>query len=221
MSVLFIIYVNDYYHASTEMNHYLKSDSLVKVKKIKEGYFFDGSGEDEALIFYPGAKVEASSYSRIMYELSSNGIDCFLLEMPFHLAFFGINKPDKIIKDYKYDRYILSGHSLGGIAATSYLLKNQDKIDTIIYLASYPNKKLPDSTKSLSIYGSNDQVLSMESYNKSKNNFSSISREEIIKGANHANFANYGNQKGDGKATISKIKQQDLTVEYIKDFVNN
>lgn len=213
------IYLNIYYHADKEVYDYLKNTEEVKVTKISDGYFFDGYGENDAIIFYPGAKVETESYATLMYKIAKEGIDCFLINMPFRIAFFGSNKASDIIKEYKYDNYIMMGHSLGGVVATSYLNKHEDKVNTIIYLASYPNEKLNENTKMLSIYGSEDKVLSKKAYENSKDNWSSIAVEFKIEGGNHANFANYGNQKGDGTSTIDRETQQNLTVSKIVEFI--
>ena len=37
----------------------------------------------------------------------------------------------------------------------------------------------------------------------------------IIMGGNHAQFGNYGHQSGDGQATISSQQQQNQTVQFI------
>ena len=215
-----LFYVNDYYHADKVSFDYLKTNDKVKVTKISDGYFFDGYGNNKAIIFYPGAKVETESYSKLMYDLADNGVDCFLIDMPLRIAFLGKNKADEIIDNYKYDEYIMMGHSLGGVVATLYLNDN-NKTKSIIYLASYPNNELKKDTKMLSIYGSNDKVLSKESYNKSKPNWSDNYLEYVIDGGNHSGFANYGEQKGDGKANIDNIEQQQLAVNKILEFVNN
>ena len=41
-----------------------------------------------------------------------------------------------------------------------------------------------------------------------------------LKGANHANYGNYGVQSGDGTATISAEEQQDIAVKAIVDFMS-
>lgn len=51
------IYLNNYYHSEDEVNKYLIINDLVEVKKIIEGYLFDGKGSRDAIIFYPGAKI--------------------------------------------------------------------------------------------------------------------------------------------------------------------
>jgi hypothetical protein len=43
----------------------------------------------------------------------------------------------------------------------------------------------------------------------------------VIEGGNHAQFGNYGKQKGDPDATISREEQQDKAVEAIKEFLEN
>ena len=40
-------------------------------------------------------------------------------------------------------------------------------------------------------------------------------KEIVIDGGNHSSFADYGNQKGDGEATISVDEQVGRTVEEI------
>lgn len=41
----------------------------------------------------------------------------------------------------------------------------------------------------------------------------------VIEGGNHAQFGNYGKQKGDSDAMISSEEQQDMAVEAIKEFL--
>ena len=53
-----IYYVNDYYHADSEALKYLNGSENVSVSKVSNTLFVDGPGNDTALIFYPGAKVE-------------------------------------------------------------------------------------------------------------------------------------------------------------------
>ena len=212
------LYLNDYYK-SYQVDEYLKSNDLISIKKIDNGYFFDGEGKDHALILYPGAKVEYTSYAPLMYKLASNGVDCFLIEMPFNIAFFNPNAADSIIDNYKYNNWFIGGHSLGGVVASSYANKN-DKIEGIIFLASYSTKPLNDNLRILSIYGDLDGVLNKKSYNKSKKNWNDNYIEYVIEGGNHAGFASYGNQKKDNKATITNEEQQNITVEKIIDFIN-
>ena len=86
-------------------------------------------------------------------------------------------------------------------------------------LASYPNKKIPNNIKVLSVYGTNDKVLNMKKYKKSKKYLPNNYKEIKIDGGNHANYGNYGSQKYDGKSSITKGEQQDITVKSIVEFI--
>lgn len=211
------IYLGIYYHADSSVKEYLKSSEDVTVVKKKGYYFFDGKASNKAIIFYPGAKVEYTSYAPLMYKLAESGIDTFLVDMPFNIAFLGSNKASKIIDSYSYESFYISGHSLGGTVASIYAANNKDKIKGVILLASYSTKSL-DNLECLSIYGSNDGVLNKKKYDENKKNLDKNYKEVVIEGGNHANFGNYGNQKGDKKSTISKDSQQKLTIDAINDF---
>ena len=217
VSILIILLLNgiNNYGATDEAIKYLKSTDVVKVSKIDEGYYFDGPGSETAIIFYPGARVEYTSYAKLMYRLAENGEDTFLLGMPLNFAFLGINKPDSIIEKYDYSNYYLSGHSLGGVAASMYTSSNPDKIKGLIMLSSYPTKKLPDGIEYISIYGSEDKVLNIDKYNDSKKYFPDNYKEYVIEGGNHAGFGNYGNQKGDGISKITSDEQEEYVIKLL------
>lgn len=216
----FFVYFADYYHGTEVAASSLKSDGDVNVSRIDGGYYFDGPGEDAAMIFYPGAKVESMAYGNLMRTIAENGVDCFLVEMPFNFAFFGSDKADSIVDSYNYSRWAMSGHSLGGIVAAAYAADNNDRIGYMVLLASYPNVKIDDDIKMLSIYGDRDGVLNMESYEDARKFWNGNSTEEIIIGANHGGFGDYGLQKGDNNATISALEQQNRTAMLIVDFLD-
>ena len=56
-----------------------------------DGIFFDGPGEDEVFIFYPGASIDPSAYSSIMTMLAERGVDGFVIKMPADMAVLGMN----------------------------------------------------------------------------------------------------------------------------------
>ncbi len=195
----------------------MENNSDVLVVKTSNGLLFDGKGNESALIFYPGAKVEYTSYAPLLKNISSRGIDCYAVEMPFNLAFLGQNSADDIIKNSSYEHYFISGHSLGGAMAAFYI-NGTNNTDGLILFAAYPSSEIEKPV--LSIYGSCDKVLNMDKYNKSKSLIKGNFTECIIDGANHAQFGYYGNQSGDGKALISAKLQQNQTVNKIISFID-
>ena len=212
-----LLYFSVYYHAGESARAALPEAS-VKLGAVN-ARFFDGPGEDSALIFYPGAKVEAAAYAPLMAKLSEAGVDCFLVEMPLRFAFLRINAADRITAAYDYQNWIMAGHSLGGVAASLYTAKHPDSIAGLVMLASYPTQKL-ENLPYLSIYGENDGVLNRESYEKSRALWPDGAREQVIPGGNHAGFADYGPQRGDGEAAITPAEQQARTAEAISDWIN-
>lgn len=212
-----IYYVNDYSHADDVAQKYMNGTDDVSVIKTGNGLLLDGPGNDTALIFYPGAKVEYTSYLPLLTQISGNGTDCFLVEMPFNLAFMGINSADDIIKEYDYGHYVMSGHSLGGVMAAQYV-NETNNTDALILLGAYSTKHIDKPV--LSIYGSQDKVLNMEAYNENHQLISKNLTEVVIDGGNHAQIGNYGNQQGDGIAKITPQKQQDEITEEIINFLN-
>lgn len=209
-----IIYVSNYYKAQ-KIENYLKSNNQVKVIKKDNYYYFDGKGQETAFIFYPGGKVESTSYAPLLNKLASSGIDCFLVNMPFNLPILNKDAAEKIIENNNYNNWYIGGHSLGGV--TSSLYKNK-LIDGYIFLASYPTTNM--NKRVLLIRGDQDGVLKLKGYNESKDNWGKDYKEVIIKGGNHSNFGNYGLQKKDNKSTISREKQQEQTNNEIINYIN-
>jgi hypothetical protein len=134
-----------------------------------------------------------------------------------HMAIFDMNAADRITDNSNYDTWIKSGHSMGGIAAAKYAC-DHDNVDGVVLLASYPTSQLPESTALLSIYGTEDNVLELKAYEESKKYFPSNSTEVVLDGGNHSQFGNYGDQTGDGTATISGDEQQSKTAKAILEF---
>lgn len=216
LAVIFVCYTNNYYHADESVQEYLHDNSSVYTTKISDGLYLDGPGNDTAMIFYPGAKVEYTAYLPMLSKLCEQGIDCFLIKMPFNLAFFGQNKSKQIMDSYEYSHWYLSGHSLGGAMAASYASKHLENLDGLVLLAAYPTKNLKsDSFSVLSIYGSEDGVLNKEKVTDKKKLMPTDYTEICIEGGNHSQFGNYGDQKGDHTAKISQEDQQNQTVDAI------
>lgn len=220
LGVLLIWYGNDSYPAAAEAVQALEDTDVVAVKEIGDGILFDGAGEDAALIFYPGAKVEYTAYAPVMKMLAEEGIDCFLLEMPYHMAIFGMDRAGDIMEQYTYDSWYLGGHSLGGAMAASYASGHPEQLNGLVLLAAYPTKPLPEEgMRVLSLYGSEDGVLNMEKLAQGEQYMPEDAVTFCIEGGNHAGFGSYGDQKGDGKARITGEEQWKETVVQIRNMM--
>ena len=218
----FLIYTSNYYKAK-DVDSYLKSDDYVIVDSKNNNIWFSPKNEvkEEGFIFYQGALVEKEAYAPIMYKLARDGYTSVLIDMPFKLAFFGTNYASEITLNNKDINWYIGGHSLGGAMAANYYYSHSNSVSGLVLLAAYSTKDLTIKEQSyvLSIYGSCDNVLSKEKYDKYKSNISSNLFEYCIEGANHSGFASYGAQAKDGKNTISKEEQWNITINYIEKFM--
>lgn len=210
----FYIYTLDYYRADNFAVQTVGSnpDRIQRNENLTVFYPEKQSDRNTGLIFYPGGKVEAIAYAPLLKKLSQNGITCVLVEMPFNLAVFNISAADRIYAKFpEIENWYLAGHSLGGAMASSYVGKNSNKLNGLILLGAYPinNADLPV----LAIFGSEDIQLD-------RSKLEGVQNKLQIAGGNHAFFGNYGEQKGDGTALITREEQQAQTVEAMITFIN-
>lgn len=221
--VAFLSYVSVYYHADQSVQQYLQSSDTVTVSRAKEGWYFDGPGTEDAIVFYPGAKVEETAYAPLMFRLARNKVDCYLVKMPLRLAFLDEDVAGSVISSYQHETWYIMGHSLGGSMAAMYAADQEEDEDPdntlsgIIFLASYSTTDL--DIPALSVYGSEDGVLNRESYESDKAHLKGGLTEKVIAGGNHGQFGNYGHQSGDGTALISADEQQKETADSILEWI--
>lgn len=211
-------YVNDYYKADIEAIEAFSCGENILGEVLEDrSIVFAPEDASAGFIFYPGGKVEYSSYVPLMQECAEQGILCVLVEMPFNLAVFDINAAEGIQEQYPQIKdWYIGGHSLGGSMAASYLEKNTDDFEGLILLGSYSTADLSETElQVISIYGSEDEVMDRGKYNKYKGNLPEGYEEMVIEGGCHAYFGMYGKQEGDGIPTISNEEQIYLTAEQI------
>ncbi len=241
--VAFKIYTANYYRA----DHKIIS-AMENLLDNEVNYYADDDGavfipEQEAIkaviVFYPGGKVEYNSYYSLMYELTSHGYLCLLPKMPENLALLNVNAVEGLLEGYEeyYEiadvDWYLAGHSLGGVAAATYLYRTLDESSDgsgtetsnyrgLILCASYPTSDFSNTDlRLLSIYGSEDRVLNMDKYKVSKSLWPEDSTEYIIDGGIHSYFGSYGIQSGDGDPAITNETQIKITADVISEWIDS
>lgn len=214
------LYLGDYYPADTEAMEAFAPAAPVVSEEWKDGTVVirpEGRDTIAGLIFYPGGKVEHTAYTPLMEALASEGILCVLVEMPFRLAVLDVSAAEGIPEAFpEVERWYLGGHSLGGSMAASYLASHTEGFEGLILLGSYSTADLSGTELSvLSVYGSEDGVLDREKYAEYRPNLPEGFTETVIEGGNHAYFGAYGEQDGDGTATVTPAEQLRQTAEAI------
>ena len=218
-----LMYANDYYHAEPVARKAMQGSDVVEVKD-KGGYYrfstpvtssYKGPEHGNGIIFYPGGKVEETAYAPMLLELAEQGYEVYLVKMPAKLAIFGMNAAEDIIEDAAHIKeWTMMGHSLGGAMAASFSANHDAQIDQLVLLAAYSTEDLKDKEiEVFSFYGTEDKVLNMEKYEEYYSNLPEDVVEEVIEGGNHANYAHYGAQDGDGEAMITREEQQECVLD--------
>ncbi len=213
------VYFGTYSRATPEAAALLQGSDAVQVNAIYGGWLLDGPGTRDALIFYPGGKVEATAYLPLLTTLAADGIDCFLLQVPLNLAIFDVDAAGPVQAAYSYDRWYVGGHSLGGVCAAMYAAENADRLSGLILLAAYSTKPIDPRLSVLELHGSEDRVLDMGKLLENRPNLPASARSEELPGGNHAQFGDYGLQKGDGTAAVSRAEQIRWAADRIEEMI--
>lgn len=221
---IFLLYTLDYSKPDAAAFAALEDSKTVDVEQLDGMIIFTPKGisSDTGFAFYPGGKIDYRAYAPLMAGLAAQGITCVLLKMPFQLAIFDINAGNRAMSALpQITHWYVGGHSLGGVMAASFAASNTAKADGIIFLASYSSSNISSSKlRVLSLYGSNDGVLNMKSFEAGKSKVPADALYFVIPGGNHAGFGSYGSQKGDNPASISAEEQRKETIAAIVLFIN-
>ncbi|MBC2143877.1 alpha/beta hydrolase [Listeria innocua] len=216
--VLFCLLIWGYFYFNSEPSNVAEeaanSTKTVDVLEENDILVFTPRKSDAGIsvILYPGAFVDALSYAPLANKLASSGYKTYIAEMPLNLAVFGKNRAADIIDEAPDEKFVIGGHSLGGVMSSRFAHENESEIEGVFFLASYSDKKgslKNASFPALSITGTKDDVLNKDAYDKNKKYLPKDTTFVSIEGGNHAQFGSYGAQHGDGKATISEAEQTD------------
>jgi len=194
----------------------LAATETVSVSKMTEYIAFVPDEPVAGFIFYPGALVPTEAYAPLLRALAEEGVLCVAVKMPLRLAVLDMNAAKGIADQYPdITRWAIGGHSLGGAMAASYAAAHGEDFAALVLLAAYSTAEVPENVATVSVYGDQDQVMDCEKYAQYRDNLPKGTVELIIPGGNHAQFGDYGVQKGDGWATITPEEQLAQTLQAI------
>lgn len=203
----------------------LQNNKGIHVDSTNDFYLFAPTKEVKTIfIFYPGAFVDPKAYVPLCRKIAENEIKVYLMKMPWRLSSKGYNKPNELnLFNDTSKTYMLSGHSQGAKMAAQFVSENPNLIDKLILIGTtHPRDiSLAETTiPILKIYGSKDGVAVEKSILENKSKLPETTTFRRIEGANHSQFAYYGFQLGDNRATISREEQQTKLLKNIMEFIN-
>ena len=182
---------------------------------------------DAAILFIPGGLVDPHAYIPSFKPFTTQlRMKVLILKVRSNLAIFNSGQANKIRKQFTENKWLIGGHSLGGVVAAMSVGKNPEAYEGLFLMGSYSITDLSDWDKPVfSFLAENDQVTIDADVETNANNLppgiEATSQASLtglgssqgktvyytIEGGNHAQFGSYGTQSGDGIATITREAQ--------------
>lgn len=203
----------------------MRSDATVKVSDDTESLaFLPVVAQDKAgLVFVCGSGVTARAYAPMLRPIAEAGYPVFIVKLPYRFAPFASHKNDAverargvIASHPEIRRWVIAGHSLGGALACRLVQADPEICDAMV-LVGTSHPKIDDlsqlSLRVTKVYATNDGVAPPERTLAGKHRLPKSTQWIEIPGGNHSQFGHYGHQLFDGKASVSREKQQEVTRE--------
>ncbi|MCD8148576.1 MAG: alpha/beta hydrolase [Clostridiales bacterium] len=191
-----------------------------KMDVIDRDYWFHGDKKAGFLIF-TGAQTDEPAYAYIAYLLHRETYPVVIPKQPFQMSVFGTKHGMEIMDSHpEIEKWILVGHSLGGVPVSRIAAARPDRVIGTAFLATYASIDLSGlDISAIRIVAENDGIMNNDRMSNFNHNLPEDSATVVIKGANHQGFAAYDSLSNlDGKATISWQEQNELSVRYILEF---
>ncbi|BBF43638.1 carboxymethylenebutenolidase-related protein [Lachnospiraceae bacterium KM106-2] len=207
-----VYWINDTYKPMAEAKEAMVGDGEVTVTNDTYITFKPKKDTDTGFIFYPGGLVEPESYAPLCRAIAEEGYLVVIVPMKLNLAILSADRADGVIKEYpEIKNWAIGGHSLGGVMAAQYASKHEEIKGVALY-AAYPQGDQLQTSKAkiMSVYGSKDGVADLTKVKSAS--LPKGSEWLVIQGGNHCYFGDYGMQKGDNKAEVSRTVQQTKAV---------
>lgn len=213
------LFADDYYRPSATALEALQATENITYEQIGGDLIFTPEEPLGGVIIYPGGKVSEKAYGYLGQKIAKMGYKTIIVKVPFKLSILSNNAGKKYLEDEVVTRWVVMGHSLGGISASRLAKKNEASIEALILMASYPDGGVDLKDETFEIYslvGDKDTVINQEQLESAKVRLPSNTVFTTIKGGNHASFGNYGTQEGDQLPDIGYDEQQEYVLEALK-----
>lgn len=164
---------------------------------------------DTGLFFQPGARVEARAYAAVLRPQAEAGHVVVIEKQPLGIAFLSLGALDDARSAAPdVNRWVVGGHSLGGTVAAMQADSDEDPdspVAGLLLYASYPAGDVSGSLDMpvLSLSADLDGLATPGKIQASQSDLPEDADLQVIAGASHAQFGDYGTQPGDGIPTIT------------------
>jgi hypothetical protein len=195
----------------------LGSDDVVEVRE-GSGWIAFVPREAEAatgLVYSPGARVDVRATAAVLRPVAEAGHVVVALKEPLGVAFTAPDQSAGAMAAFdSVDRWVVGGHSLGGVVAASFAASHDDTVDGLLLHASYPSGDISAAdVAATSVWATNDGLTTPADVEASRADLPAGTRFVEIPGGVHAFFADYGEQPGDGRPMTTRAAAQAQIVD--------
>ncbi|MGZ3147144.1 alpha/beta hydrolase [Lentzea chajnantorensis] len=165
------------------------------------------------LVFHPGARVDYRAYLPLLKRVAAQGFLVVVVREPLNMALLAGDTAPVRAAHPEVPVWAVGGHSLGGVAAGRDVLADSS-VRGLVLWASYPVDDLSGRAglTAWSISGERDGFTTPQDVADSRRRLPADTRFEVVPGAVHAFFGDYGDQPGDGTPTVPRDQAQDRIV---------
>jgi hypothetical protein len=223
------VFINFYSFSKADKGYLEKvqNDNLISIIENDVEYIIQVKDTNPTtnFIFVSGGLVEEKAYIHNLAEMAKiNNIRIYVPKVFLKLAIFDQGVVDRVVNLHKLSSYFVGGHSLGGVVACYHTKKHPDTTKGLFLMGSICDEDIKSyKGQVLSLIGTEDKLMSGNSRTEKNKNLPSQSIIEVIEGANHAQFGNYGKQRGDGDAlendydSLTKILLESIKMKWYQE----
>lgn len=169
-------------------------------------------GRGATLVFLPGARVDPRAYANLLRPLADAGYRVVIVKPALGIGPLARGAAgDEVRRAAEAGQAVaVGGHSLGGTAAAMVVARERDARGLLLW-ASFPaDDDLRDRTSlvATSVSGSRDGLATPADIEESRADLPPQTRFVVVPGALHADFGDYGAQRGDGERGIGHAEAQ-------------
>jgi len=190
-----------------------------RMDRIGNDYYFKGDSNIGFIIF-SGAKADEKSYAYMAELLHEAEHTVVVPKVLFHLSATGIHHGLEIMESNpEIEKWVLIGHSLGGLPASRIAVKMPGKLLGVALLATYMSTDLSElDIGAIRITAENDKIMNKKMMEAHLDYLPKNSISVTLAGANHQGFGAYDSLSHEGETTITWKEQQEQTVRLILGF---
>ncbi len=197
----------------------LVSDTLVTVMRRDDGWTFTPARRREPpvnLLFISGALVDPVAYAPLLRAVAASGYPVHLLALPWRGA---LGQADgepfldhaRAVLAASPGVWVVGGHSRGGKVASLLAREPEPRMTALVLVGTTHPRDFSLAATRLAVtklYGTRDGVAPMARVLANAELLPPGTRWVRIEGGNHSQFAEYGLQPGDHRASIPRARQQ-------------